>query len=60
MTKLNEFEFYQLREQQERAIAARAGSPAIAAIHLEMAESYRRLAEMARREAPTIRLRSVG
>ncbi len=36
--------YYELRSQQARALAATAKNPKVAAVHLEMAELYERLA----------------
>ena len=44
MADFNQPEYYVRREQQERALAAGAISPAIGAIHLELAERYAALA----------------
>jgi hypothetical protein len=48
MRDLNEADFYLYREQQERQLAAQARDPAIAGIHLDMAEHYASLAQSAR------------
>ena len=45
MTELNSVEYYRTREQQERGLAVAATSPAIAKIHIEMADRYADLAE---------------
>ena len=55
MTDLNAPEYYRRREQQERALANAAKSPAIEEIHLELAERYAHIALKA--EAPTLRPR---
>ena len=44
MTDLNDVNFYRSRERHERALAERAGDPAIAAIHTQMADRYAELA----------------
>lgn len=43
MTELNSPQFYALRERQARELAAKAASPAIARIHLELASRYAEL-----------------
>jgi hypothetical protein len=48
MTEGNELEYYERREQQERALAARAIDPTIAAIHAKMAEDYAALIDEGR------------
>ena len=47
MSELNDVSFYDRREQQERMLAARAESPVIRNIHLELAQSYVELASRA-------------
>lgn len=48
MTDGYELDYYERREQQERALAARAIDPAIAAIHAKMAEDYAALIDEGR------------
>ena len=55
MSDLNSPQYYLRREQQERALAAGAISPAIGTIHLELAERYAALAREA--EPPVARPR---
>jgi hypothetical protein len=40
MQDLNSIDYYQSREEKERALAVAALNPEIAAIHLDMAERY--------------------
>lgn len=47
MTDANTVSYYQKREERERDLAAAAVNPAIAAIHLDMAARYQRLASTA-------------
>lgn len=55
MTDLNVPDYYRRREQQERALASAATSPAIGEIHLELAERYAQIVLTA--EVPTLRPR---
>jgi len=59
MTDLNAPEYYRRREQQERALADAAKSPAIEEIHRELAERYADMAAKAETPAPRPRLRLV-
>lgn len=43
MTDANTAAYYYRREERERCLAAAAFNPAIAAIHLQMADRYGRL-----------------
>lgn len=47
MSDLNQPDYYVHREHQERLMAASAVSPAIRAIHLDLAARYGALAEQA-------------
>lgn len=47
MSNLSSPEFYHRRAEQERELAEAAGAPAVADIHLRMAEKYRSLAAQA-------------
>lgn len=47
MSDLNTPDYYHRREAQEQALASRATLPGIAAIHRDLAERYRRLAQEA-------------
>ena len=44
MSDLNTTEYYRGREQQERVLQGTAASPAIAAVHRELADRYAELA----------------
>lgn len=50
MTDLNTPDYYRRREQQERALAARAISADISGIHAELADRYATLRESAEAE----------
>jgi hypothetical protein len=60
MTDLNAPDYYRRREQQERALARAATSPAIQEIHLELADRYAHISLVAETSAPRPRLRLVN
>lgn len=53
MRDVDQFEYYQLREQKERALARNAVNPAIISIHLEMAARY---ADLVKRSTPLLHI----
>lgn len=53
MSELNSADYYRGREEQERALAARAVDPGIAAIHADMADRYSELRGQAVTHPPT-------
>ncbi len=56
MPDLNTPDYYRRREAQEHALASRATLPTIAAIHHDLADRYRRLAQEAADIRPSLRV----
>jgi hypothetical protein len=58
MTELNNNDYYLRRAEHSRQLAENAANPAIARIHLEMAERYEQLASATGGQPNERRLRS--